>query len=74
MHAQITGSSEDCLTLNVFRPAGTTASASLPVMVWIYGGGFADGATSLYNATEMIIQSVTRVRHAAGIIVFRGSD
>ena len=31
---------EDCLTLNVFRPSGVGVSAYLPVLVWIYGGGF----------------------------------
>lgn len=30
---------EDCLTLNVIRPQNTDANASLPVLVWIYGGG-----------------------------------
>jgi para-nitrobenzyl esterase len=40
--------SEDCLTLNVFRPAGATKSARpLPVMVWIHGGGLRTGAASL---------------------------
>lgn len=32
--------SEDCLTLNVQRPAGTTADAELPVLFWMYGGSF----------------------------------
>jgi para-nitrobenzyl esterase len=36
--------SEDCLTLNVFRPEH---ARNLPVMVWIYGGGLTAGASSL---------------------------
>jgi para-nitrobenzyl esterase len=39
-----TAPSEDCLYANVWRPAGT--GRKLPVMVWIYGGGFVNGGAS----------------------------
>lgn len=32
------GDSEDCLYLNGQRPANVSASAKLPVLVWIFGG------------------------------------
>jgi para-nitrobenzyl esterase len=38
--------SEDCLTLNVWSPAGPTPAGGWPVMVWIHGGGFRSGAGS----------------------------
>ena len=40
-------SSEDCLFLNVWQPAGVASGAKLPVMVWIYGGGFMGGSSSM---------------------------
>uniref|UniRef100_Q07SQ8 Carboxylesterase, type B n=1 Tax=Rhodopseudomonas palustris (strain BisA53) TaxID=316055 RepID=Q07SQ8_RHOP5 len=49
--------SEDCLTLNVWRPASSSA-APLPVMVWIYGGALVHGATSLYPADALARQGV----------------
>src|ERR1700676_993082 len=39
------GISEDCLTLNIWAPAGKI-TGHLPVMVWIHGGGFIGGASS----------------------------
>jgi len=52
--------SEDCLTINVFRPTGTLPNASLPVLFWTYGGGFDAGAASIYNGTLIVAQSVAR--------------
>jgi para-nitrobenzyl esterase len=41
-------SSEDCLSVNVFTPQAAPA-APLPVMAFIYGGGFTSGASSPYD-------------------------
>jgi para-nitrobenzyl esterase len=43
--------SEDCLFLNVWSPAGATPGAKLPVMFWIYGGGFVFGSSALPNTS-----------------------
>jgi para-nitrobenzyl esterase len=39
-------SSEDCLYLNIWTPA-RNEDARLPVMVWIYGGGYFNGSASM---------------------------
>lgn len=47
---------EDCLYLNVWRPARVSAgSGKFPVMVWIYGGGFVGGAGSfdIYDGAHL---------------------
>lgn len=55
-------SSEDCLYLNVWTPAKTSAEM-LPVMVWIYGGGSSAGATSvpLYSGEKLAQRGVVVV-------------
>ncbi|MBZ3874876.1 Carboxylesterase 1D [Sciurus carolinensis] len=41
--------SEDCLYLNIYTPADLTKRSSLPVMVWIHGGGLVVGGASTYD-------------------------
>ena len=41
--------SEDCLYLNVYKPAAANDSSPLPVMVWLHGGGFVNGSGNAFN-------------------------
>lgn len=53
-----TSPSEDCLYLNVWKPAGSRGK--LPVLVWIYGGGFVNGGSSppTYAGAELARQGI----------------
>ncbi len=61
---------QDWLTVNVFSPA-LGAAAKNPVMVWIYGGGYRAGASSLpgFDGTALAGQNVVVVtfNHRIGV-------
>ncbi|MBN8508904.1 MAG: carboxylesterase family protein [Burkholderiales bacterium] len=52
--------SEDCLTINVWRPAAASARP-LPVMVWIHGGAMVRGGAPLYPLHAVAAQGVVAV-------------
>ena len=54
-------SSEDCLFVNVWRPAGAEPAAKLPVMVWIHGGAFVFGSGSFSSGVSFARQGVVLV-------------
>lgn len=49
--------SEDCLTLNVWTPAGSS-EPPLPVMFWLHGGAFSIGGTCLetYDPARLVAE------------------
>jgi para-nitrobenzyl esterase len=55
--------SEDCLYLNIWSP---TSGEKLPVIVWIYGGGFNVGSASManYSGEALAAKGVVRVNIA----------
>jgi para-nitrobenzyl esterase len=63
--------SEDCLYLNVWTPARTT-TAKLPVIVWIHGGGYVGGSTSIpmYDGTALANKGVVVVSVAYRLGVY----
>jgi carboxylesterase type B len=56
----VTNAGEDCLTINVQRPAGTTKDSKLPVLFWIFGGGFELGATAMYDGSSLVSDSIAQ--------------
>ena len=54
------GVSEDCLTLNIWLPEGTTPDAKLPVMVYIHGSGwkFVSSSWPVWTGEELAREGV----------------
>ena len=52
--------SENCLSINIVRPAGISDTAKLPVLNWIHAGSYQVGTSGLsfYNLSYIVQQSV----------------
>ena len=48
---------EDCLVVNVWRPAGTTSKDRLPVHVFIHGGGLVNGSGAQNDETKLVAET-----------------
>lgn len=55
---QLYNQTEDCLFLNVYRPSNVPEGTKLPVMAWIYGGGFVAGSSSSFPGENIVANSI----------------
>lgn len=69
---------EDCLFLNVFKPADAAADAALPVLVWIHGGAYLNGSGSgaWYDGSRLAGRGfvVVTINYRLGALGFLGAD
>ena len=49
---------EDCLTINVQIPSGVNSTEGLPVMMWIFGGGFELGSSASLGSEATAVQGL----------------
>ncbi|KAI0351843.1 carotenoid ester lipase precursor [Trametes cingulata] len=50
--------SEDCLNINVIVPAGAKPGDKLPVVAWIYGGGYQVGSNAVQPGQNVVNRSI----------------
>jgi para-nitrobenzyl esterase len=61
--------SEDCLTLNVWRPANAASDKKLPVLVFIHGGFFSWGASSFREDGVFDYDGAYLAEHSNAVVV-----
>ncbi|KAM3874402.1 bile salt-activated lipase-like [Diretmus argenteus] len=64
-----TRGSENCLYLNIWVPHGRKVSTYLPVMVWIYGGGFMVGGSMGANFLNNYLYDGKEIADRGNVIV-----
>eukprot|EP01054_Gregarina_sp_Poly1_P008649 Gregarina_sp_Poly_1__8648@NODE_514_length_7814_cov_141_108300_g408_i0_p3_GENE_NODE_514_length_7814_cov_141_108300_g408_i0NODE_514_length_7814_cov_141_108300_g408_i0_p3_ORF_typecomplete_len535_score67_94COesterase/PF00135_28/1e87Abhydrolase_3/PF07859_13/1_2e16Chlorophyllase2/PF12740_7/1_1e06Esterase_phd/PF10503_9/1_7e05Esterase/PF00756_20/4e05Peptidase_S9/PF00326_21/2_3e05Chlorophyllase/PF07224_11/5_1e05PAFAH_p_II/PF03403_13/0_0097Abhydrolase_2/PF02230_16/0_086Say1_Mug180/PF10340_9/0_4_NODE_514_l len=65
--------SDDALSLNIYVPIATPATARLPVLVWIHGGAFASGAGAAYGGEYLAAEGgivVVTINYRLGVFGF----
>ncbi|KAJ7808742.1 Alpha/Beta hydrolase protein [Mycena olivaceomarginata] len=73
--------SEDCFFVNVWRPAGTLPGDKLPILIYIFGGGYFSGSGSEWEGTNLVRRSVATktpiiyitFNYRTGVLGFIGS-
>jgi para-nitrobenzyl esterase len=60
---------EDCLTLNVWRPANVPAGTTLPIMVFIHGGGNVVGSAGETSPSGMRTYDASRLASRGNVVV-----
>lgn len=68
--AEVSSTDEDCLSLNVTTPRGGDPARPRPVMVWLHGGGGANGAGHFFDPRRLVIEGdvvVVTVNYRLGI-------
>uniref|UniRef100_A0A8C8C3M5 Carboxylic ester hydrolase n=1 Tax=Oncorhynchus tshawytscha TaxID=74940 RepID=A0A8C8C3M5_ONCTS len=60
---------EDCLFLNIWVPQGLSVSTGLPVMVWIFGGGYLVGGSMGANFLDNYLYDGEEIANRGKVIV-----
>jgi carboxylesterase type B len=66
---------EDCLFVNVQRPAGAPPGVRLPVYFWIHGGGLVNGSSNQHDGSKIVTETgvvVVTINYRLGVFGFLG--
>ncbi|RZA30585.1 MAG: hypothetical protein EOP02_01010 [Proteobacteria bacterium] len=65
--------SENCLYLNIYKPANATPSDKLPVVMWIHGGGLGSGTANNHDGSTLAEENgliVVTINYRLGALGF----
>jgi len=69
---------EECLHLNIYCPQGATETSNLPVLYWIHGGAYTNGAGSIawYDGSCLAARGaiVVAINYRLGALGFAGTE